>query len=149
LHAEFNASKEKPVHLLQMWVLPPKNGLKPAWSQRAYSREEKTNNWLCVVSPDKKDHAQLIHQRAKMHVSILKKGHSLTWKPAYEKQYLFVVNGNVLVNNHSMFTQDAARIAGEKSITLKALENTHIVAWDTADARDDDEDSDSNSELLD
>lgn len=143
LHAEFNASKEKPVHLLQMWILPPKNGLKPSWSQRVYSREEKTNQWLCVVSPDKKDNAQIIHQRAKMYVSILKKGERLEWKPSYEKQYLFVVNGNVLVNNHSLFTQDAARIAGEKNIEIKAMENTHIIAWDTADAQDDESDSES------
>ncbi len=134
LHAEFNASKENPVHLLQMWVIPNKEKLKPVWENKMITREEKTNHWLCVISPDKKDAAKLsIHQKAKFYVSILKKGEKLTWNPTYEKQYLFLVNGNIRLNTHTLFTQDAARIAGEKTLTITALENSHIVAWDLVD----------------
>ncbi|MBM3282481.1 MAG: pirin family protein [Candidatus Diapherotrites archaeon] len=134
LHAEFNASKENPVHLLQMWVIPNKENLKPVWENKMITREEKTNHWLCVVSPDQKDGAKLsIHQKAKFYVSILKKGEKLTWNPTYEKQYLFLVHGNIRLNTHTLFTQDAARIAGEKTLTMTALENSHIVAWDLID----------------
>ncbi len=134
LHAEFNASKTEPVHLLQMWITPSANGLKPNWNQKSFSREEKTNKWLCIVSPDKNDRALTIHQRAKLYVSILKKGARLSWKTEYDKQYVFVVNGNILLNQKTMLTQDAAKIAGEKEIELEALENSHVVAWDLTDA---------------
>lgn len=134
LHAEFNASKTESVHLLQMWVTPASNGLKPSWEQRAFSREEKTNRWLCVVSPDKKDSALTIHQRAKFYVSILKKGTKIEWSPEYGKQYVFVVNGNVLLNKKTLFTQDTARVEGEKTLVLEAVENSHIVAWDLGGA---------------
>jgi redox-sensitive bicupin YhaK (pirin superfamily) len=133
LHAEFNASKTEPVHLLQMWITPEKNGLKPHWEQKAFSREEKTNTWLCTVSPKKKDGALTIHQQAKFYVSILKKGKKIVWNPEYDKQYLFVINGNILLNKKTLFTQDAAKIAGEKSIELEAIENSHVVAWDLSD----------------
>lgn len=139
LHAEFNASKTEPVHLLQMWVTPSTRGLKPAWEQKSFSREEKTNKWLCVVSPDKKDGALTIHQRAKFYVSILKKGAKIEWPPTYEKQYIFVVNGNVLLNKKTLFTQDAARVEREKTLVLEAVENSHVVAWDLSDAEEMDE----------
>lgn len=134
LHAEFNASKTEPVHLLQMWITPASNGLKPAWEQKSFSREEKTNTWLCVVSPDKKDNALSIHQRAKFYVSILKKGAKIEWSPAYEKQYIFVVNGNVLLNKKTLFSQDAARVENEKTLVFEAVENSHIIAWDLSDS---------------
>ncbi len=139
LHAEFNASKTEPVHLLQMWITPSATGLKPRWEQKQFSREEKTNKWLCVVSPEKKDNILPIHQRAKFYVSILKKGNRLEWKPEYDKQYLFVINGNILLNQKTMLTQDAAKIAGEKTVQMEAIENSHIVAWDLTDAEDEDE----------
>lgn len=141
LHAEFNASKTNPVHLLQMWIFPEKNNLTPAWEQKTISRDEKTNKWLCVVSPDKKDHALTIHQRAKFYVSVLKKGNRLTWNPDYEKQYLFLIHGNVRINKKSLFTQDAVKIVDEKTIEMEAVENSHIIGWDLADGG---EDSDEN-----
>jgi hypothetical protein len=134
LHAEFNASKTNPVHLLQMWILPEKNNLTPRWEQKTFSREEKTNTWLCVVSPDKKDNALPIHQRAKFYVSILKKGARVTWNPEYAKQYLFVIHGNIRVNKKSLFTQDACRISEEKTIDMEAVENSHVVGWELVDS---------------
>lgn len=139
LHAEFNASKENPVHLLQMWVIPEKNNLKPHWMQKTISKEEKTNKWLCVVSPDKKDHVLPINQRAKFYISILKKGTRLTWKPEYDKQYLFVVHGDVRVNKKTLFTQDAAKVEREKIIEMKAVENTHMVGWDLVEDKNENE----------
>ena len=37
MHSEFNPSKEKPVHLLQIWLLPERKGLKPEYEQLSFS----------------------------------------------------------------------------------------------------------------
>src|SRR5215471_9288954 len=34
-HSEFNHSKVAPVHLLQIWIVPERSGLKPSYEQRA------------------------------------------------------------------------------------------------------------------
>lgn len=142
LHAEFNASQENPVHLLQMWVLPEKTNLKPHWSQKTLSREEKTNQWCCVVSPDPEDKGALtIHQKAKFYVSILKKGNNISWKPDFSKQYIFVIHGNVRINGQTLFTQDAVRVAGESQLEIVAMENTHLIGWDVSDVEDTDADA--------
>jgi quercetin 2,3-dioxygenase len=38
LHSEFNPSKTEPVHLLQIWLLPDKKGLKPRYAERTGSQ---------------------------------------------------------------------------------------------------------------
>jgi len=40
-HSEFNASKTDPVHLYQIWMLPEKQGLKPAYDQKKLQRSRK------------------------------------------------------------------------------------------------------------
>jgi len=48
-HSEFNASKQDPVHFLQIWILPERGGLTPGYEQRAYSDAEKRGR--CAWSP--------------------------------------------------------------------------------------------------
>lgn len=37
-HREFNPSPTEPVHLLQIWILPEKKGLKPHYAERTGSQ---------------------------------------------------------------------------------------------------------------
>src|SRR6202012_2356370 len=35
VHAEFNARRERPCHLLQIWIMPSKKGIEPSYEQKA------------------------------------------------------------------------------------------------------------------
>jgi len=50
LHSEFNHSHEDMAHLLQIWILPERNGLEPGYEQKLFPAEEKRNRWLLVAS---------------------------------------------------------------------------------------------------
>src|ERR1041385_7560362 len=50
-HSEFNHSKEEPVHLYQIWILPEKEGIKPNYEQKAIPAEEKQGKLRLVASP--------------------------------------------------------------------------------------------------
>lgn len=49
-HSEQNESN-KPVHFLQIWALPWKNGLKPQYHTRSFSEEAKRKAFVPILSP--------------------------------------------------------------------------------------------------
>src|SRR5262245_19874399 len=61
-HSEFNASKTEPVHFLQIWVIPEKNGIEPSYEQKAFSAAEKRGKLRLVGSRDGRDGSVTIHQ---------------------------------------------------------------------------------------
>ena len=62
LHSEFNHSQEEQAHLLQIWILPERNGLEPGYEQKLFPNEEKRNTWRIVGSRDGRDGSLTIHQ---------------------------------------------------------------------------------------
>lgn len=74
LHSEFNASERDPLHFLQIWILPERQGLRPSHEQRAFPLEERTDRFRLLVAPDGRDGALRIHQDAKLYGSVLTPG---------------------------------------------------------------------------
>jgi quercetin 2,3-dioxygenase len=73
-HSEFNASDKNPVHFLQIWVMPDKEGVKPRYDQKTFSDAEKHGKLRLVASPDGSEGSVLIHQDARIYASILDDG---------------------------------------------------------------------------
>ena len=51
-HSEYNNSADRPLHLVQMWVLPGRVGTPPSYGQMDFSPDDRRNRWLDVVSGD-------------------------------------------------------------------------------------------------
>jgi redox-sensitive bicupin YhaK (pirin superfamily) len=133
MHSEFNHSKEKPLRLLQMWVFANKKELIPSWEQRKFTREERTNKLLpVVVAENTKDgNALHIHQEAAFYLSTLIPGSMVEHKLSLgQKSYLFVIDGEIQLNNNLMKTRDAAMIEKENSLTIKADKTTELILID-------------------
>src|SRR5579885_2474927 len=50
LHSEFNHSKDKIVHFLQIWITPRENGISPSYEEKTFPVEEKKNRLRLLVS---------------------------------------------------------------------------------------------------
>lgn len=120
IHSEFNNSSTKDLKLLQMWILPERGGIKPSWEQKKFSKDERTNTFLPIVSPmqNRKGASLGIHQDAYFYVSFL--NGSLSHSVAGRLAYLFVVSGEIELNGKEMGPKDSAKIRGEKGILLKS-----------------------------
>jgi len=44
LHSEMNGSKTEPVHFLQIWILPERNGIKPSYEQKHFTEDDRRGN---------------------------------------------------------------------------------------------------------
>src|SRR5438270_8429536 len=61
-HSEFNHSKTEPVHFLQIWVVPDREGIAPRYEQKAFPDAEKRGRLRLVGSSDGRDGSVVIHQ---------------------------------------------------------------------------------------
>lgn len=130
MHAERNHSDEKPLHLLQMWVIPDKKELTPSWQQKAYSKEQRLDKLLQVVSPlgSNSNDALTMHQNASFYVSSLTPGAKISheMQPG-RKAYVFVIDGKVQINDTTLQTRDAAKIEDESKLAIKSEKQTELI----------------------
>src|SRR5262249_23618309 len=77
---EVNASKTEPLRLLQLWIMPRTRGSKPRWEQKQFTREQRKNQLLPVVSSGNISGTLTIDQDASIYVASLENGKQLTHK---------------------------------------------------------------------
>jgi quercetin 2,3-dioxygenase len=131
LHSEYNHSKEHPVHLLQLWILPRTKGLTPRWEQRPFTLKDRSGTLLPVVSVGGIPETLTIDQDAVIYISALHAGHEVTHKGRTDrKAYLFVIAGSLTLQGTLLAAGDQARIAHEGELTLRATEDTELILLD-------------------
>lgn len=131
VHSEYNHSKERPVHLLQLWILPRTKGRKPRWEQRHFARAERAGRLLPVMSAGDLPGTLAIDQDATIYVSALRAGEQAVHRTrAGRRAYLFVISGAVRVNGTPLAAGDQARIADEPELVLRAAEDAEVILLD-------------------
>jgi redox-sensitive bicupin YhaK (pirin superfamily) len=131
IHSEYNHSKERSVHLLQLWIMPRKNGRKPRWEQRQFTLAERQGKLLPVVSSGELANTLAIDQDARVYISRIQAGQELIHRAAAgRKAYLFVISGEVTLDAGSLAAGDQARVANEVSLELKAEVDSEIILLD-------------------
>lgn len=130
MHAEYNASQDKPVHLLQLWVLPKHRDNKPRWEQHRFAPDQRHGKLLPVVSSGDLPGTLSIDQDAAIYVSALAPGEQVTHQPRGTHAYLFVIKGGVTLNGQALATGDQARIAGEPALDIAAGQDSELILLD-------------------
>jgi len=118
MHSEMNQS-QKPVHLLQIWLLPEAEGLKPSYEDRTFAPEEKHNRLRLIASHDGRDGSTTIHQDASVYASVLDGGKwvSLPLKPE-RHAWVQLISGQLDVNGTKLEKGDGAAISGEPALHI-------------------------------
>jgi redox-sensitive bicupin YhaK (pirin superfamily) len=131
-HSEQNASETEPMRFIQMWILPRELGLEPGVEQKVFTTEDRTDRLLEVIGPDGGD-AVLVHQDARVLVSRLTAGASVAHELAPGRgAYLYVIEGDVSVNEQPMATGDAAQITEERRAAIEAAADAELILVDVA-----------------
>jgi quercetin 2,3-dioxygenase len=125
-HSEYNPSEKDPVHLIQLWIMPAVQNLRPSWEQKSFSLSDRQGKLLPIAVPAGKNGnttstAVQIHQDATIYTSLLAPDQSATHKlGAGRRAYIFVINGNLQLNGEALAAGDQSRVSSERDLHLSA-----------------------------
>jgi quercetin 2,3-dioxygenase len=132
-HSEFNASETEPVHLYQIWMLPDKNGYKPAYDQKNFSEAEKRGKLRLLASPDGRDSSVKIRQDNELYATVLGEGEAVKHELKPKRHaYVQVARGSVKLNGTKLEEGDGAAISEEKAVELTGVSKAEVLLFDLA-----------------
>jgi len=132
-HSEFNASETESLHLLQIWILPERNGLPPSYEQTMFAEEEKRDRLRLVASPDGADGSVTVHQDVRLHQSDLSAGATVTHElPEGRGAWVQVTDGALAVNGTELGAGDGAAVEDERTLAFTTEEGASFILFDLA-----------------
>jgi len=123
LHSEYSSPTDK-THLLQIWILPEKNGLEPGYEQKYFAPEDKQGKLRIVASRGGDDGSVKINQDVKLYSSILNSGKQVSYELSDGRHgWIQVISGAIDVNGHTLTAGDGAAISGETLLKIAATDD--------------------------
>ena len=130
MHSEFNASSTEPVHLLQIWLLPERAGIKPEYEQLRFSDADLRNKFALVAGPEA---PVTIHQDANLYIGRFDKDAKAERAIARGRHaWVQVTRGAVHVNGKELVAGDGAAISNEAAVRVEAVEPSEVLVFDLA-----------------
>ena len=130
-HSEMNASQNDLAKTLQLWVFPDKEDVTPRYDQKSFDIENQINKFVTIVSPkDKNDgNALWVYQQTFLNLGIFEKDTSISYKVNIPENgvYLFLIEGEIEVDNQILKTRDAMGIIDFEQFEIKINSKSKIL----------------------
>jgi len=131
LHSEFNPSRERKVHFLQIWIEPAVRGIAPSYEQANVPAEAKRGRLALIAGPDGSGAAVAIHQDARLYATLLEAAECVTHPLASGRRaYVHVARGRVQAKRSGARRGRRGQFEGETSITLERGEAAEVLVFD-------------------
>lgn len=132
-HSEFNHSKEEPVHFLQIWILPEREGAEPGYEQKPFPAGRLDGNFQLIGDRHGTDGAITIYQDVRLYAAELDQGQEIQQDlPDGRHAWLHVARGVITINGDELREGDGAAITEEPSIRLATEVGAEILLFDLA-----------------
>ena len=131
LHSEFNASREEPVHFLQIWIVPDRRGVAPRYQQRHFAPDEKRGRLRLIISPDGADGSLSVYQDVRVYAGLFDGDERQElWLPQGRYAYVHVARGSIEVNGQRLVEGDGARLRDPGEIRLAGGRAAEVLLFD-------------------
>ncbi len=131
-HSEFNASDKYPAHLLQIWIRPHTQGVRPAYSEWKPDGDEK-KGWALVASENGAGGSVRIHQDAKLYLTVAMTPKTLDAPVAEGRHgWLQVARGGAEVNGVMLKAGDGFSFAGGEASEVRLTTPGELLLFDLA-----------------
>jgi redox-sensitive bicupin YhaK (pirin superfamily) len=130
-HSEYNPSKTEPVHFLQIWILPEREGAAPGYQQTQFSETETHNQLRLIASHDGRDGSVIVHQDVEVYLARLDPdGEAVHRFHAHRYGWVQVTRGGVLLNGEHLSAGDGAAATDEALLTIHADQPAEVLLFD-------------------
>ncbi len=132
-HSEFNASNERELHFIQIWIEPAERGAVPRHAEAHFDDTARRGRLQAIASNDGRDGSLLIGQDAVVYASVLDHGQSIGHELEPGRYaWLQLVRGALSVNGEPLAAGDGAAIDDESHLELRPTEETEFLLFDLA-----------------
>jgi redox-sensitive bicupin YhaK (pirin superfamily) len=129
-HSEFNPSRSEATRLLQIWIKPDKQGVKPRYAERNLAKAE-TGKLHLVASKTGRNESMEIHQDADLLLARLDAGQSVKHPlRAGRHAWIHVAEGDVVLNGKKLSGGDAAAVSDEAALEIAATKPAQVLLFD-------------------
>jgi redox-sensitive bicupin YhaK (pirin superfamily) len=118
-HSEYNGSDREPVHFLQIWILPDRDGHRPAYDQRPVQLDDLRGTLHPIATPDGAGGSLAIHQDARVFATILEAGQAVRHQLAPGRHgWVQVARGEASVNGTAVKAGDGVALSQEADVAV-------------------------------
>lgn len=133
VHSEFNESPAEDLHLLQIWIMPERQGVAPSYEQTHFPEEARRGRLRLVASRDGRDGSVRLHQDADVHAALLAAGERVDHPIAPGRGvWVQVVRGAFAVDGQRLDEGDGAAVEAAGGVAIVAAEDGEILLFDLA-----------------
>lgn len=130
-HSEFNHSKSAPVHFLQIWIVPEREGLEPGYEQKTFPADERHGRLRLLGSRDGREGSVTIHQDVDLYGALLQAGDEagIELRPS-RRAWIQVAKGTITANGQRLEAGDGLGLTDPGEIAIKAAESSEFLLFD-------------------
>jgi hypothetical protein len=119
VHSEVNASATHSAHLLQIWIMPQRDGLAPGYEEKNFTPSQKQDRWCLIAAQDGRDGALRVHQDMALYATVLSANIALSYTlQAGRSAYIQVASGVVDINGQVLQAGDALMLDADVATAL-------------------------------
>ena len=131
MHSEFNASQDRPVHFLQVWILPDRLGIAPGYEEKRFEAAEKRGRLRLIASPDREQGSVAIQQDARVYAALLDGSEQARLEVAPGRRvYVHVARGRLTANDETLRAGDALKLSDVPRLELRDGADAEVLVFD-------------------
>jgi redox-sensitive bicupin YhaK (pirin superfamily) len=120
-HSEHNASATTPAHMLQIWLLPSKQGVTPSYSQQSFPITTEHNLLHLLASPEGSNNSLTWETDANLYAACLDAGTKIEHAFSNRKYgWVQVARGAATVNGEELRQGDGIALSDEAEVSILA-----------------------------
>jgi len=133
VHAEFNASQQRPCHLLQIWIMPSKKGIEPSYEQKAMDLEAIANKFSRIAGPDPQPNEVRLLQDAEIWAARLDRDiEAIRSLAPGRRAWVQVAKGEITLGDETLRAGDAAAVTDQEQVTICSNAPSEVLLFDLA-----------------